>query len=251
MNLIWVMPAKGVDVPHGHDIWVTGASLRLGDDPPVDVLGGVDLHAAGGEVTAIVGPSGCGKSTLLDAIAGLVPLEHGTVRTGGDVALMPQRDALMPWLTLHENVAMGARLGGTGTDAADDAAADALERLGLTGFARHYPHALSGGMRQRGALARTLLSRRSTWLLDEPFGALDALTRSDMHGVLRHLHAEARPTILLVTHDIGEAVALAGRVLVAGPRPMRIVDAIPVDASEPQATASAVMDALRRAGAVA
>jgi ABC-type nitrate/sulfonate/bicarbonate transport system ATPase subunit len=251
MNLIWVMPAKGVDVPQGHDIRVEGARLSLGDDPAIDVLGGVDLLAGAGEVTAIVGPSGCGKSTLLDAIAGLVPLDSGRVEAGGDVALMPQRDALMPWLTLAENVALGARLAGMPADPARIAARDAIARLGLEGFARHYPHALSGGMRQRGALARTLLSGRSTWLLDEPFGALDALTRAEMHDVLRHLHHEARPTILLVTHDIAEAVGLATRVLVAGPRPMRIVAEVVVDRSDVRAAADDVLEALRRAGAVA
>lgn len=251
MNLLWVMPAKGVDVPHGHDIRVSGARLALGDDPPVDVLGGVDLRAPVGEVTAIVGPSGCGKSTLLDAIAGLIPLDAGTADAGHDVALMPQRDALLPWLCLEENVALGARLSGMPARDARDAATRALQRLGLAGFARHYPHALSGGMRQRGALARTLLSGRSTWLLDEPFGALDALTRSEMHAVLRQLHAQERPTILLVTHDIAEAVALAARVLVAGPRPMRIVHQVPVDPDDAAGTGRAVLDALRAAGAMA
>lgn len=251
MNLIWVMPAKGVDVPHGHDICVCGARLALGDDPPVEVLGGVDLRAPAGQVTAVVGPSGCGKSTLLDAIAGLIPLDDGTVAAGDDVALMPQRDALLPWLDLQQNVALGARLAGLPDRDAVEAAADAIRRLGLHGFARHYPHALSGGMRQRGALARTLLSGRSTWLLDEPFGALDALTRAEMHGVLRELHERERPTILLVTHDIAEAVALAGRVLVAGPRPMRIVHEVTVDADDAAGTGHAVMDALRAAGAVA
>ena len=225
------MPAKGVHVPRGHATSVEGARLALGGDPPLDVLGGVDLIAHAGQVTAVIGPSGCGKSTLLDAIAGLQPLDAGQVDTGGDVALMPQRDALMPWLTLGDNVAM--------------------RRLGLEGFADHYPHALSGGMRQRGALARTLIAGRSTWLLDEPFGALDALTRAGMHDVLRDLHAAESPTILLVTHDISEAVGLAHRVLVSGPGPMRIVDDITVDPADPAVAAGRALDALRSAGALA
>ena len=245
------MPAKGVHVPRGHAISVEGARLALGGDPPLDVLGGVDLVAHAGQVTAVIGPSGCGKSTLLDAIAGLQPLDAGQVDTGGDVALMPQRDALMPWLTLGDNVAMGARVAGVASAEARRLAAGAMRRLGLEGFADHYPHALSGGMRQRGALARTLIAGRSTWLLDEPFGALDALTRAGMHDVLRDLHAAESPTILLVTHDISEAVGLAHRVLVAGPGPMRIVDDITVDPADPAVAAGRALDALRGAGALA
>jgi putative hydroxymethylpyrimidine transport system ATP-binding protein len=238
-------------VPQRHAIEVCAARLSLGDDRPVEVLGGVDLHAPAGEVTAIIGPSGCGKSTLLDAIAGLVPLDSGTVAAGADVALMPQRDALMPWLTLSENVAMGARLSGSSPADATTRARRALVRLGLDGFGDHYPHALSGGMRQRGALARTLISGRSTWLLDEPFGALDALTRSGMHDVLMGLHRDEGPTIVLVTHDISEAVTLARRVLVCGPRPMRMVSEVHVDPANPAEAAGRALDALRTAGALA
>lgn len=238
-------------MPHRHGIDVSGARLALGDDPPVEVLGAVDLRAPAGEITAVIGPSGCGKSTLLDAIAGLLPLDAGSVSTGGDVALMPQRDALMPWLTLRENVAMGARLSGAPAGEADLRAQRALVRLGLGAFGDHYPHALSGGMRQRGALARTLLTGRPTWLLDEPFGALDALTRAEMHEVLLALHRDEAPTILLVTHDIAEAVALAGRVLVCGPRPMRVVAEVAVAPGAEADAAATALGALRAAGALA
>jgi ABC-type nitrate/sulfonate/bicarbonate transport system ATPase subunit len=244
------MPAKGVDVPHGHDIRVSDIRLALGDDPPVPVLDGVDLVARAGEATAIIGPSGCGKSTLLDVLAGLVAPDAGTVDTGGEVALMPQGDALMPWLTLRDNVSMGARLAGVPAHEAAARADAAIARLGLTGFGDHYPHALSGGMRQRAALARTVLAGRPTWLLDEPFGALDALTRAEMHHVLRDLRAQEGPTILLVTHDVAEAVALCDRIVVAGPRPMRIVDDMRVDAAAPHAMRDSVLDALRTAGAI-
>ena len=238
-------------MPQRHGIEVSGARLVLGDDPPVAVLDGVDLRATAGGITALIGPSGCGKSTLLDAIAGLLPLDAGTVRVGGDVALMPQRDALMPWLTLRENVSMGARLAGASPGDAGASARRALMRLGLDAFGDHYPHALSGGMRQRGALARTLLSGRPTWLLDEPFGALDALTRAEMHEVLLSLHRDEAPTILIVTHDINEAVALAGRVLVCGPRPMRVMAEITVDPNARAEAAARALGALRAAGAVA
>ena len=236
---------------HGHDIRVSGVRLALGDDPPLDVLGGVDLVARAGEVTAIIGPSGCGKSTLLDVIAGLVEPDEGEVDAGGEAALMPQRDALMPWLTLQDNIAMGARLGGMPQDEARGAADAAIARVGLEGFGAHYPHALSGGMRQRAALARTLLGARGAWLLDEPFGALDALTRAGMHDVLRDLRAGTRPTTLLVTHDITEAVALADRILVASPRPMCITDDIRVDPSDHHGTAHHVLQSLRMTGVMA
>ena len=245
------MPAKGVNVPHGHDIRASGIHLSRGDDPPVPVLDGVDLHAPAGQVTSIVGPSGCGKSTLLDVLAGLIPPDAGRVDAGADTALMPQRDALLPWRTLEENVAMGAAISGVAAGQAQAMARRALSQLGLAGFGSHFPHALSGGMRQRGALARTLLSGRRTWLLDEPFGALDALTRAEMHRVLQDIHAEHRPTILLVTHDIHEAVALSDRVLVASPRPMRITLSVEVDPADTAATAHAVLDALHMAGATA
>ena len=245
------MPAKGVHVPHGHDIRVVDLRLALGDDPRVPVLDGVDFLARAGEATAIVGPSGCGKSTLLDVLAGLTAPDSGHADPGGPVALMPQGDALMPWLTLRENVAMGARLAGVAAPAASTRADDAIALLGLAGFGEHYPHALSGGMRQRAALARTMLAGRPTWLLDEPFGALDALTRAEMHEVLRGLRAAENPTILLVTHDVHEAAALCDRILVAGPRPMRITDDIRVGDGDPAATAAAVLESLRRAGALA
>ncbi len=245
------MPAKGVHVPHGHDIRASGLRLALGDDPRVSVLDGVDFVARAGEATAIIGPSGCGKSTLLDVLAGLLRPDAGHADPGGQVALMPQGDALMPWLTLRENVAMGARLAGAPAPEAVERADAAITALGLAGFGDHYPHALSGGMRQRAALARTMLAGRPTWLLDEPFGALDALTRAGMHDVLRDLRATERPTILLVTHDVAEAVALCDRILVASPRPMRIVDDIRVGGGTPSATVDAVMASLRTAGALA
>ena len=239
-------------MPPGHHIRVCDLHLALGPDPPVAVLDGVDFVARAGETTAIVGPSGCGKSTLLDVLAGLRIPDSGEADPGGDVALMPQGDALMPWLTLRANIALGAALAGAPRDDVGRRADEAIGRLGLTGFADHYPHALSGGMRQRAALARTLLAARPAWLLDEPFGALDALTRNGMHDVLRDLMREVRPTVLLVTHDIAEAVALADRVLVAGPRPMAIVADIDAGAgADPAHAADAVMSALRTAGALA
>ncbi len=232
-------------------IRVDDVRLSLGDDPPLEVLGGVDLLAVAGEVTAIIGPSGCGKSTLLDVIAGLLSPDSGSVHVDGRTALMPQRDALMPWRTLRDNVAAGALLTGVPKDEARARADRELTRVGLTGFGDYYPHALSGGMRQRGALARTLLADREVWLLDEPFGALDALTRGEMHRVLLAVRAQVAPTIVLVTHDIAEAVALADVVLVASPGPMHVIDCVRVRDLGADATAVRVLESLRAAGVAA
>lgn len=238
-------------MPDGRDIGFTihveHVRLALGDDPPLPVLDGVDMVARAGEVTAIVGPSGCGKSTLLDVIAGLVPPDTGSVRCEGHPVLMPQRDALMPWRTLRDNVAAAAELRGVSRRDARGLADDEIARVGLAGFGDHYPHALSGGMRQRAALARTLLAESGAWLLDEPFGALDALTRGEMHRVLTAVREQVSPTIVLVTHDIGEAVALADHVLVASPAPMRVVSHVDVAATGDEA-AEHVLQALRAAG---
>jgi ABC-type nitrate/sulfonate/bicarbonate transport system ATPase subunit len=241
--------------------------LALGDTA---VLDGIGLAVAPGEIVALVGPSGCGKSTLLSVLAGLVEPDEGVVlldgRPGagrlGRLTLMPQHDALLPWRTLLENVSLAPRLAGAGRDEAGRAARRALARFGLAGFDDHYPHALSGGMRQRGALARTLLSGGRAWLLDEPFGALDALTRADLRRVLARAWAEERPTTLLVTHDLDEALLLADRVLVSGPRPARVVAEVPVGVPRPREEDDVprpelaelrrgLMDALRGAGALA
>jgi ABC-type nitrate/sulfonate/bicarbonate transport system ATPase subunit len=244
-----------------------GLRLAFGE---TEVLDGLGLSVAPGEVVAMVGPSGCGKSTLLAVLAGLVAPDEGEVlldgRAGaprlGAMTLMPQHDALLPWRTLLGNVALGPRLAGAGREEAGRAARRALMRFGLAGFEDHYPHALSGGMRQRAALARTLLSGSRAWLLDEPFGALDALTRADLRGVLARAWAEARPTTLLVTHDLDEALTLADRVLVSSPRPARIVAEVEVGAPRPREAGDVLrpelaglrqelMDALRATGAVA
>ncbi|MFN8123223.1 MAG: ATP-binding cassette domain-containing protein [Thermoleophilia bacterium] len=241
------------------ELGLHGLVLRRGGVP---VLDGVDLTVAPGEVVALVGPSGCGKSTLLDVAAGLVAPDAGEVRIDGAsapgrlgrLALMPQGDSLLPWRTLLDNVAVGARLAGLPDAAAR--AREAVERYGLAGFEHHYPHALSGGMRQRAALARTVLAARPVWLLDEPFGALDALTRAELHAELADLWERHRPTVLLVTHDPDEAATLGDRILVGGPRPMgRLLEvACPGDRPRPAAARvavrEAVMEALRAQHAV-
>ncbi|HWH15936.1 MAG TPA: ATP-binding cassette domain-containing protein, partial [Miltoncostaeaceae bacterium] len=208
----------------GDALTLRDVHLARGGTP---VLAGMSLRLGPGEFVALVGPSGCGKSSLLDLAAGLLPPDAGQVALPGagadrlgHLALMPQGDSLLPWRTVRENVEVGARLAGGDRRAVAREALAQLHRVGLAAYADHYPHVLSGGMRQRVALARTVLSGRRVWLLDEPFAALDALTRADLHGDLERLWLRDRPAVLMVTHDTEEAVRLADRVVVAGPRPM-------------------------------
>jgi len=210
-------------------------------------LHGVSLRAAPGEVVAVVGPSGCGKSTLLELVCGLQRPDAGTVRSAPAV-LMPQRDLLLPWMSALDNAALAPRIGGARRDAARDAARPTFAALGLGGFEDARPHELSGGMRQRVAFARTLLSGKPVLCLDEPFGALDAMTRTDMQAWLAGALARTPRTVLLVTHDVEEAAVLADRVLVLSPRPATVVAEIAVPAARPRAVTDAgVVDARRRA----
>lgn len=217
--------------------------VRRGDTLVID---GLTLTVEPSQVVGLVGPSGCGKSTLLDVLAGLLTPTAGHAEVGGvtarqgvdtGLALMPQTDALLPWRTVADNVALAAVLGGATSTDARRAADAALARVGLTGFGDHYPHALSGGMRQRASMARTLLADRRGWLLDEPFGAVDALTRQELRDDLRATWQRERPTVLLVTHDIEEAAALCDRVVVCGPRPMSATDEVEITLPHPRALA--------------
>ena len=210
----------------------------------VRALASVDLHAARGEVLGVVGPSGCGKSTLLEILAGLQEPDAGTLSVLGahtaaerlrTCAYMPQRDLLLPWRSALDNAALALECAGVGRREARRRAEPLFERLGLAEFARARPRELSGGMRQRVAFLRTLLAGRPVLLLDEPFAALDALTRGDVQEWLaRALEAEPR-TVVLVTHDVDEALLLADRVLVMSPRPGRVVAEIEVDLPQPRA----------------
>lgn len=219
-----------------------------GGEGPLPVLDGISFAVAPGEFLALVGESGCGKSTLLDVLAGLRTPDRGTVSLDGDpraerlgrLTLMPQHDALMPWRTTVDNVAVGAELAGVSRGEARTRAGEALSAYGLQGFEDYYPHALSGGMRQRAALARTLLAARRAWLLDEPFGGVDAITRIELVGVLESLWVEHRPTTLLVTHDLEEALLLADRVVVLTSRPARVAQEIVVDLPRPRRGSVAV-----------
>jgi NitT/TauT family transport system ATP-binding protein len=201
----------------------------------VVALDDVSLHAAPGEVVAVVGPSGSGKTTLLELVCGLQRPVAGTVEADPAV-FMPQRDLLLPWLNGIDNAALALRVTGAGRDEARRRAHPLFARFGLEGFERARPHELSGGMRQRVAFLRTLLSGKPVLCLDEPFGALDALTRREMQDWLQHALAEEPRTVLLVTHDVEEAALLADRVVVLSPRPGRVVAELPQPAPRPRAS---------------
>jgi ABC-type nitrate/sulfonate/bicarbonate transport system ATPase subunit len=207
----------------------------------VRALDGVDLDVAPHEIVAVVGPSGCGKTTLLELVCGLQAPDAGTVR-GDRAVLMPQRDGLLPWLTAIDNAALAPRLAGASRAEARGQAHPLFVAFGLEGFERARPHELSGGMRQRVAFLRTLLSGKPVLCLDEPFGALDALTRREMQDWLAQALEREPRTVLLVTHDVEEAARLAHRVLVMSPRPGRIVAELAVPASRTEAEVLAVRE---------
>jgi ABC-type nitrate/sulfonate/bicarbonate transport system ATPase subunit len=214
---------------------------------PVLALDDVSLRVAPGETVAVVGPSGCGKSTLLDLVCGLIEPDAGRVRAG-EAVLMPQRDGLLPWLSAEDNAGLALRVAGHSRAQARAAARPLFAAFGLAGFERARPAALSGGMRQRVAFLRTLLAGRPVLCLDEPFGALDALTRMQMQDWLADALLREPRTTLLVTHDVEEAALLADRVVLLSPRPGRVVAELPVDLPRPRArTDLAVVELRERA----
>jgi ABC-type nitrate/sulfonate/bicarbonate transport system ATPase subunit len=221
----------------------------------VTALSGVELTVGEEEVLAVVGPSGCGKSTLLELLAGLQEPDEGVVVAGGATdpaarreacAYMPQRDLLLPWRDALANAALALECQGISRSEARRRAEPLFERFGLAEFERARPAELSGGMRQRVAFLRTLLPGRPVLLLDEPFGALDAITRASMQRWLADALAQEPRTVLLVTHDVEEAVFLADRVVVLSPRPGRVVAEIEVDLDRPRDVTSAEFGALKR-----
>jgi ABC-type nitrate/sulfonate/bicarbonate transport system ATPase subunit len=211
----------------------------------VQALKGVDIETQAGEFVSIVGPSGCGKSTLFNILAGLIEPTAGRVFLNGEparrllatVGYMPQKDLLMPWRSVLDNTTLGLEIGGMSRRTARRRALEDFPRFGLAGFERAWPANLSGGMRQRAALLRTFLAGRDVMLLDEPFGALDALTRQTMQSWLLEIWQADRKTILFVTHDVEEAVFLSDRVYVMSGRPGRVVLEVDVDLPRPRSPA--------------
>lgn len=214
-------------------------SLAFGE---LQVLDGLSLDLREGEFVSILGPSGCGKSTILKILTGAVRASRGVVDFRGDAlesenrpfAFMPQRDALMPWRRIIDNTTIGLEIQGMARRDARSRVAPLFAEFGLAGFENHYPAALSGGMRQRAALLRTVVQDRPILLLDEPFGALDALTRNQMQIWLETVWARHRWTAMLVTHDIHEAVLLSDRIYVLSPRPARTAQVIKVTLPRPR-----------------
>jgi ABC-type nitrate/sulfonate/bicarbonate transport system ATPase subunit len=211
---------------------------------PVEALAGMSLRANPGEIVAVVGPSGCGKTTLLELICGLQAPDDGTVRAA-PAALMPQRDLLLPWLSALDNAALALRATGMARAPARTIAAPWLERFGLQGFESTRPAELSGGMRQRISFLRSLLAGKPVLALDEPFAALDAITRAEMQGWLGQVLASEPRTVVLVTHDVEEAVVLGDRVIVMSPRPGRAVAEVEVCLPRPRSRTDAAVSDLR------
>jgi ABC-type nitrate/sulfonate/bicarbonate transport system ATPase subunit len=236
----------------GRSVSVIGvrSSYRDRSGASLQALTGVSLHANHGELLAVVGPSGCGKTTLLELICGLQSPDAGTIECA-PAALMPQRDLLLPWLSALDNAALALRIAHRPRAEARARAAGLFAELGLEGFEQAHPHELSGGMRQRVAFLRTLLSGKPVLCLDEPFGALDAITRTEMQGWLgRALEREPR-TVVLVTHDVEEAVVLADRVAVLSARPGRVRADLEVDLPRPRSRTDPELIALREQALIA
>jgi len=200
---------------------------------PVQALRDLSLHVREGETVAIVGASGCGKTTLLELLCGLQQPDAGSV-VGAPAALMPQRDLLLPWLRAVDNAALALRVHGVARQPARDQVKPWFERFGLGGFEHARPYELSGGMRQRVAFLRTLLAGKPVLALDEPFAALDAITRAEMQGWLAWILEQEQRTVVLVTHDVEEAVLLADRVVLLSPRPGRVVATLDVPLPRPR-----------------
>jgi NitT/TauT family transport system ATP-binding protein len=221
------------------------------DARSVPVLSNVSLEVAAGEFLAIVGPSGCGKSTLLNIVSGLFMPASGRAAIDGEVvrAINPRigymfaRDALLPWRTTLANVALGPELRGAPPAARDAHARELLRLVGLEGFERSYPSQLSQGMRQRVSLARTLAADPDILLMDEPFGALDAQTKLVLEDEFLRIWERDRKTVVFVTHDLFEAIAMADRVIVFSARPGRIKASVAIDLPRPRSVTGGRFDA--------
>jgi len=220
-------------------ISISGLTVRFGEVLAVD---NASLDVADGEFVSIVGPSGCGKTTILNLLTGLVPLQDGRISLLGktpavgnpDVAYMLARDSLLPWRSALDNAAYGMEIRGVAEAERGRRARELLAEVGLKGFENHYPKMLSHGMRQRCALARTFCLDSPVMLMDEPFGALDAQTKLQLEDLLLRLWGEHRRTVVFITHDLAEAVALSDRVIVMSARPGRIIADMRIELQRPR-----------------
>jgi NitT/TauT family transport system ATP-binding protein len=218
---------------------VTAAYENVRERTRLIALRDVTLDIAAGEFIAIVGPSGCGKTTFLNMVAGFIKPMTGTVRVrgaevegpGSDRAMVFQDYALLPWRTVERNVRFGIemRAGGASKAKLAERVQDSIELVGLAGFERSYPHELSGGMRQRVGIARALVCEPDILLMDEPFAAIDAMTREGMQAELERIIAKTKQTVIFITHSIDEAIQLADRVVVISQRPGRVREIVDVD----------------------
>jgi NitT/TauT family transport system ATP-binding protein len=215
---------------------------RAKTEAPQAALSNISLSINAGSFVCLVGPSGCGKSTLLNMIGGFLQPDRGEIiagdrsilRPGADRGIIFQEPTLFPWLSVRDNVLFGPKAQNACTPATEREAEELLRIVGLSTFSRHYPHQLSGGMKQRLAIARALINKPGVLLMDEPFGALDAITRSHMQAFLLDIWASHRTTVVFVTHDVEEAVLLADTVVVMSARPGRISGVIPIDIPRPR-----------------
>jgi NitT/TauT family transport system ATP-binding protein len=229
--------------PNALTVEIDDVRVRFGaGSTTITALDRCSLRASAGSFTVVIGPNGCGKSTLLRLVAGLLRPTAGTVAVGGTmpaagdrrVGLAFQQPRLIPWRSTLDNVALPLELAGTALAERRTAAVETLERVGLAHAAALRPRELSGGMAQRAALARALITDPRVLLLDEPFSALDALTRETFNAELQRLWLERRRTVILVTHSVSEAISLADRVVVMTPRPGRVARVVEVDLPRPR-----------------
>ena len=227
---------------HTLDVRSVSRTFRSENGTEMRALDDISFEVKAAEIVSIVGPSGCGKSTLLRMVAGFDFPSSGELLLGGrgirqpaeDRGIVFQQPQLYPWLNVLDNVCFGPRMRGVDRPRYSAAAEHYIRSVGLSGFERHYPYQLSGGMRQRLQIARVLINEPRILLMDEPFGALDYQTRLGMQRLLLDLAAEYRPTVLFITHDIEEAIFISDRVYVMSPRPGRIVETIEVGIPRPR-----------------
>lgn len=237
-----IRPREPVSPPPALDADGIYKSFRKSRRQELQVLDGLSLAVQPGEFVSIIGPSGSGKSTLFHIIGGLTKPEAGSIRMNGAevtgrkglISYMPQQPALFPWRTVEDNILLPRELAGSSREASREEAARWIKRAGLGGFEKAFPHTLSGGMQQRAAFLRAMMGTQDVLCLDEPFSALDALTRSDMQRWLLDLWEENRRTVLMITHHIEEALLLSDTVYVMTDRPGRVIRKFDVPFSRPR-----------------